>query len=286
MATCVNGTVAFIDLLGFGQHIKEHTDKENMARVESYAKAVEEATTRVVLPPEEGGRSEAQRICLSYAIFSDSIVIYERSRPDKFEEAFTPGEAQWGAFKPVLKACSRLSFLLLRIGQPFTGCITQGTYYVHYDPQRGGVIVAGKPVLEAVNWQEKQGWIGIVVRPENLVKQRLDDAFADPQRMGSRDLRMARHEKWPIMVERAYTVPIRENKCTHTYTEECHYAVVPTRKDDASPSQLLESVREARNALLPMKRDAPKDVQAKYGATLSWYAELESNLGRANSALP
>lgn len=286
MAYRVDGAVAFIDLLGFREYIEKLTDAENMARVESYAKAVEEATTLEVLPPEEGGCSEAQRICLSYAIFSDSIVIYERSRPDQFENAFTPGKAQWSAFAPVLEACSRLSFLLLKNRQPFRGCITQGTYYVHHDPQRGGVIVAGTPIIEAYEWEGKQGWIGILVRPDELGKQKLDAASNDPNRMGPLDLRLARHEKWPIMVERAYAVPIRENRCTHTYTEECHYAVVPTRKDDASPSQVLESVREAHDLLRSMKCAAPKDAQAKYRATLSWYAELESNLGRANSALP
>lgn len=175
MASPCRGPIAFIDLLGFKDWMRAPSTTPDVLcdTLEKHASVVRDAMTYAVLPEHIAGAVHKavtghdlepehrgpRPIRLEYVIFSDCIVIYESDAPSCIG-------ADWKVLKRLIKCCSALSFSLLSLNRPFPfrGCITHGDYCVQYD--RAGIIVAGKPLVDAYEFERQLECIGVVVHPD------------------------------------------------------------------------------------------------------------------------
>jgi len=136
----VTGYVAFLDVLGFTDLIARD---ERLDVVGRYVRAVKAAvpTARVT-----NG--------LRMVLFSDSIIISTKGDdPD--------------ALPPLLEACSRVFGALLGLEVPVRGAIAYGRF-IRSVPGEGAAIVAGRPIIEALQWEREQDWVGISLAPSVL----------------------------------------------------------------------------------------------------------------------
>jgi hypothetical protein len=254
-----HGAVAFIDLLGFSGRLRNETDhSRNTDFISKFAGAALDACTRRIIPWHDGTK---RTVCHDYVLFSDSVVIYPTCLArDDTRSLFD-----------VLDACSRLSFLLLEMGQPFRGCIAQGTYYLYRDRGNRGIIVAGKPVIEAFEWEEKQKWIGIMLHPD--IDNNWLRGFCDRE-WRIQNLGWSATNRQALTVSACDSIPICEESCGVAMSIKGK-AVVPTREADRSVGESLESIKLARESLSQMPGAADYRYSAMYDATITWYKQIE-----------
>lgn len=273
------GPVAYIDLLGFSDYIRKNERDKIGERVGGFAEAVRQATALVTLPVEPGVRDKPLSVNFDYAIFSDSLVLYQWMYGYTINwKRGMQVRHEWGALKEMLSVCSRLSFLLLQMGQPFRGCITRGEYCAHKDPEGRGIIVAGKPVIEAYELEGRQDWIGIVLHKDAYKEQDTEEQLSQRARSHAKQtLSVGWDYLWPHIVDWCDKVPVSSKRGIADHKEQGFYAVVPSRKDDGTVGQAIESIQQAREALL-LARDSSQGALRKYDATEEWYKKIEDEL--------
>ncbi len=125
--------MAFLDVLGFRQLIgRSGTDGSSLQR---YLEIVSTIGTQPGL---------------EYVLFSDSIVITAEDDSD--------------AFRRMLSACAALLADLLDAEIPLRGAIAYGPF-VRSTTEQTGTVVAGRPIIDAYEFEGRQDWIGIMLTP-------------------------------------------------------------------------------------------------------------------------
>ncbi len=137
------GFVALIDILGFS----EATLKDNL---KGFFSDYDTFIDKII--------SQYKKEKIGYIVFSDTIVIYSESSAVK-------------SMNSIIEACSLLSTQLLKNGLSTRGCISYGRF--HLKMSKNGVIIAGKPIIDAFDYERRQDWIGVMVSP--LVIEYLSD---------------------------------------------------------------------------------------------------------------
>ena len=138
----------------------------------------------------------------------------------------------------------------MKIGLPPRGTISYGKYNVQKTDN--GVILAGRPIIDAYNYEKKQNWIGIMISPELVGKM-----------ISNKNLKIL--EKHPC-IEKCLEIPFHENNSKYN-----GYVVMPSEKINPSDKEIIEEVRKTI-VLLKENMNAAPDIesQIKYKNTLEW----------------
>src|ERR1700730_8354476 len=137
------GYIALLDVLGFSSLL---SNDGSAGRLESYRKCLRNALEDAAFGPK-----------VDYVVFSDSIVL---TTGDNHE-----------ALKVLLRRCSRLFGIMLENDIPLRGAVAHGSYVRESVAQ--SVFVAGKPIVEAHQFEIAQDWVGIMLAP-SVVRLVLD----------------------------------------------------------------------------------------------------------------
>jgi hypothetical protein len=157
-----SGFLAYIDLLGFSERI---TSGQFGQFFENYSEALSKATSF-------SGMGYLAIEKLPYVVFSDSIVIYAGQEVGR-ETKGDPGSlltSEEQLLAAITISCARLFEQLALLSQPFKGCISGGEFECHQD-SGAGVLIAGRPLVEAYHYEQKQDWIGIMFSPRLVDEQ-------------------------------------------------------------------------------------------------------------------
>src|SRR6516164_4868445 len=134
------GYVAFLDVLGFRALVGGiHADQ----RLNDYLETVDRAV-----------KASGEHV-LQYVIFSDSIVV--NSKEDDEE-----------AFESIVGARSALFAQFLQEEIALRGSVAHGEFI--RSERSNGVFVAGKPIVEAYEYEQRQDWVGIILCPSTVSK--------------------------------------------------------------------------------------------------------------------
>ena len=130
----IEGYLAYFDILGFFEMLKtsDFSDKFTI-----YCKIIEDSMFKRDL---------------EYKFFSDSAVLYTTYLTE-------------ASFFSLVQALSEIYYrLFLELDLVICGGISCGSFSFHRN--NGNVIIAGIPMVDAVNLEQKQDWIGIMVSPK------------------------------------------------------------------------------------------------------------------------
>ena len=216
------GYVALIDILGFSRGVEKDT-------VKSFFSEYNQSIERIMSLQEFSS--------LKYLVFSDTILLY--TQDDKKS-----------SFEMIVSACSILFVSLLKIGLPPRGAISYGKY--NLQKTANGVILAGKPIIDAYNYEKKQNWIGIMISPELVGKM-----------ISNKNLKIL--EKHPC-IEKCPNIPFHQGGSNYK-----GYVVMPSEKINPSDEEIMEEIRKTI-VLLKENVSAAPDIesQIKYKNTLEW----------------
>lgn len=133
--------VAYADILGFKYRVNSRRNLQDLS-----------ACLRGFLNGEEL-RREADRYEIDYAIFSDSILAVARDKGD---------EKEYEELGNMVNFCSQLLSQSIYARLPVRGAISWGPVY--WDKE----IKIGPAINEAVAWEARQHWVGIMLTPSAI----------------------------------------------------------------------------------------------------------------------
>ncbi len=252
------GFVAFIDVLGF----KDILLSENFEELfKHYQISVNRAT------------SYFKKNKLQYVVFSDSIII---NTLDEKEESLLA----------ILRACSSLYYLFLNINFPIRGCISYGSFERIPDESGGGVIVAGKSILDAYYYEEEQDWIGIMISPTLLrayktvekkimevplllEKLRIKTEQSDIEKL-KQILRFTMYYQKYKEIPFHSKIPDEDKNIFFT-----GFAIVPTNPESDTYHKYMDTLTLSSRFLETTKLFAPNhQAQRKYDNSINWLGNV------------
>jgi hypothetical protein len=240
------GFVALLDVLGFRNLISGPSSAADLARY----------LTVVTNVSEEISRATARTV--RFVLFSDSIIV----------TAAVNGEDGAASLRLILRACSRLVGVLLEHEIPVRGAISHGTFI--RQATDNGVFVAGRPIVEAYEFEQRQKWVGVMLTPSVLVAQpKLAGWCALPRASSTIDKFRARLP-WIALVRRYKTIPCDDGPYDG-------FAVVPTPQ----PAEAMEVdayLKTCERKVDILKRLAGTHAaQQKYVETDKWLSTLRAD---------
>ncbi|MDD4876265.1 MAG: hypothetical protein PHQ86_03935 [Dehalococcoidales bacterium] len=133
----IEGYVAFFDMLGFSELVREGSFSENFNK---YSEILSNAV-------------EINKDGLQYVTFSDSVVINTKNK----------GKEQ---LQYLIRAVADISFrFLTELDIPICGSISIGQFDRH-EHKDGNVIIAGRTIIDAYQYEQKQDWVGVMLSPK------------------------------------------------------------------------------------------------------------------------
>jgi hypothetical protein len=233
------GYVATLDVLGFADLLYRDGYSEQL---KLYL-----ATVNDVIRPSH--------VKVDCVVFSDSIVLT------------SSGETR-RSFIGLIKACSEALYELLLCGMPVRGAVSFGSYW--REATSDSVFLAGRPIVEAYNFERAQKWIGIILCPSVLHKQ--DNLVMATYLPDSRDSDNSKDEL-AIRLQPA-VVPFQQPGAPAIGTLNA-YAVVPLETPDTFATA-HRSVSRVIPYLHDLRLKAPTPAsQEKYTASIAWLSEIE-----------
>lgn len=258
----MQGYTAFIDVLGFRRKVTTVEDERELFT--DYSRQVQEATER----PGELGLPE-----VSYAVFSDSIILYNEARGGD-------------GLASICIACSGLYYRLLGLSLPPRGAIAYGSFQTDGAEKEAGEsrIVYGQPIMEAVDFESRQDWVGIMLAPsvrrhwkEDKSREGNLVSAIHPKLDGPTDQSSAGHG----LIREHPTVPLRseEDSVLGRSSEPSHYeayVILPNKCSSFSHSEFQHSIEEASQNLEDMLTYAPNPrSQQKYRRAIDMLSRWE-----------
>jgi hypothetical protein len=242
------GFVALIDVLGFRELVGRD---ENILKVREYVNTVQDC-----LKDERYSQ-------LQFVLFSDNLVV--NTRDDKRE-----------SFIALVHACSDVLFNLARHEIAVRGGIAHGSFMRSLNMQQG-VILAGRPIVEAEHYQHRQNWVGImltpsVVRRDNEALQKELSAIPEPK--GSeKDREWLERISLPLHLKRWEKIPFHDDTTNGGRFDGL--VVVPLRPDISSRADVIRSLNNTLQCCQRMKAVAPNPAsQDKYTETMKFLQEV------------
>jgi hypothetical protein len=245
------GFVALLDVLGFRGLI---TGTEGGNWVTEYLSIVDFNL----------GLSEVEAV-----IFSDSIVLTKDG-----DDAESLHAICW--------ACALLMYFLLESNTPVRGAIAHGSFY---RSQFGkSTFVAGRPIVEAYDYETKQDWVGVMLAPSALrAPHGIDWNMVGYEGFNPHDAHkdMKEHIKWRALVQRHRKIPV--HSASHGRDTLDGFAIVPCLATTVGDIPI--SLRKVVGWLDALKLNAPTpEDQRKYAGALEWLnALLEQWAPRASN---
>jgi hypothetical protein len=143
------------------------------------------------------------------------------------------------------------------------------------------VFVAGRPIVEAHQYEQLQDWVGIMLSPSAL-RQARDVNFTNTctlNAFGASDFSNLDVFAWPACIQHAQKIPF--HRLPRSMGEHFHdgFAVVPG-DGTTNPQVMLDAVRVTRERIDWLRSVAPSPAeQRKYYASSGWLSEIEGELG-------
>lgn len=250
----IDGYVAFLDILGFSELVRRKSFADDFDR---YSEIISGAA-----------RSNDN---LNYVTFSDSVVIN------------TSGKSLDDLVR-ILQAVAVIEHqLLVNMDVPVRGCISQGRFS-RTKSEKGDVMIAGPPIVEAVRYEEKQNWVGVILSPSVLKAEPAVKELAKFKICSSRsDAEMVRKElPWPFLAQRCYCIPFHS---PNDFDENLFdaYVVLPHLPPRSESQEVLGDLAKYREKLDAMKLLAPDpSAQRKYSETSRWIGDVERQWDKAS----
>jgi hypothetical protein len=240
----LTGYVAFLDVLGFRAIVGR---QDAVDRLEKYVNTVDSAI------------QTAGPQALQYVIFSDSIVISS----DSDDEA---------CFDSIVAACGTLfaEFLQKRIAM--RGAIAHGQFL--RSTKTNGAFVAGRPIVDAYDYETRQDWVGILLCPSTIESK--VDLSQKCQLPSSYQRQVAGFDfntlNLPMLFQRNFRIPFHRND-ESSLTEPDTYdglALLPTGAG-TTLSNITSKLDLSLRSLDYLKSVAPDPrSQQKFSYTIDW----------------
>jgi hypothetical protein len=236
----VTGYAAFFDVLGFTALVLGDGGR----RIEKYLSCLREVFDKESACP------------IDYVVFSDSLILTTR-------------DSSLPALQALFARCSRMLHVMLSNNIPLRGAIACGEF--NTEKTDHGTFVAGRAIIDAINFEQAQDWVGAMVAPS--VVQALPSlpalcAFEDPytpDRWRSLRTRLP----WAAFVQPCSGIPFR------TGGSYQGLAIVPT-SGVLELAALRDSILIAMNSLNWLKSLAPDPrAQAKYDRAAMWMSDVQ-----------
>lgn len=234
------GFVALIDVLGFRELVGRD---DQLLQVRQYVDTV----TSLL---DVGQYSDLQ-----FVVFSDNLVI--NTLDDK---------------KPSLvmlvSACSQIFFELARHQIAVRGAVAHGPF-MRSPNVRQGVVVAGRPIVEANRYQHLQDWAGIMAAPSvvihNGAELELECGTNFPnQEPKETDNDWFKRISLPVHLRKWAQIPFHSDGASNAGAFE-GFAILPLRTAVSSRTEVINSIGISLKDLQMMKAAAPNpDSQNKY----------------------
>lgn len=254
------GYVAFLDVLGFSSIVANDRDGD---LITGYLSALQEALKPE--PPTSGQND--------YLVFSDSIVLTSKGgEPDDL--------------RGLARSCSYLFGEFLKKGIAMRGAISYGQYLSN--TMEKGRFVAGKAIVEAYSFEERQDWVGIMLAP-SVVKRctelpaicGLPSVPNRPQDAVVWAGRHAEKARFATYIQQCREMPFHSEPGDPV--NYVGYAIVPT-SGDSRIRPVAESIQASIRQLTTLKMQAPNPVsQRKYDRTLAWLNHVANHWNNALS---
>jgi hypothetical protein len=253
--------VAFLDVLGFSELIFQNPG--------SFAEKFRRYTATIA-----GSIREVDN-AFEYKVFSDTILIL--SNDDSFQE--------------LIKLIQIVSYVLFDLTHnqhiPIKGSISTGDIIEMKEEKES--ILAGKPIIEAYNYEQQQNWLGIILAPSVISKYPDIDLKVQP------NLKLHFEESIDSLIKdrtlaisliQYDRIPLRESDDPTTAIvnslENRNYftgfAVIPHSMSSKYPEHvredLLEYIKTLRVLLLQGKNIS---IQSKYKATIEFISLCSSS---------
>jgi hypothetical protein len=172
-------------------------------------------------------------------------------------------------------------FKLIQARIPVRGAIAFGPFFRQtLDTAQGdagkSVFLAGRPIIEAYEYEGRQDWVGTILAPTALEAARSADlphccvsSLNDEQRQD-----LAKHMAWKAYLQRCQQVPFHVEG---SFTPEPHDGLAVVPGGDPSLRKMHEQLQQVIEAMQWLKLLAPTPrEQRKYVATLGWLGSLEA----------
>ena len=238
-----SGYVAVLDVLGFRSLVSSDTNNDAVLH---YLRIIEKSLY--------AGRIQS-------IVFSDSIVLSIHGREPS-------------NLRLLCEACSHLMFELLMADIPIRGAIACGKFAT--SNISGSAFIAGKPIIEAYEFEQRQNWVGIMLTPSTIkaapiVKDVCDTTFVNGEAFPN----IAKYMEWKAFIQRCSTIPFRSDTNTSPYDG---FTILPG--GSLSLKDLVSNLSEVMSRLQWLKLLAPTSRdQAKYSTTVEWIRTIQSTFG-------
>lgn len=197
-------------------------------------------------------------------LFSDTVVLY----------ALDDSPAM---YDQIVELTSALSFHLLMADVPTRGAIAYGSF-ARSERESHGVVVAGRPIIEAHYFESQLQWIGVMLAP-SVLRQVPALATSGPlsgPRGGEEPEQYLDRVRREARVQRCSRIPVQGRGQSDASVLE-GFGVVPLPR----PLETLENVRDGISQTLAklrwLKQLAPEPrAQAKYQHSIAWLEGLYS----------
>jgi hypothetical protein len=256
----VKGFVALIDVLGFRELVGRDDD---LSQVQKYIQTVVSLLDNTNGPPP-----------LEFVLFSDNLIVNTR---DDIKESFIN----------LIIACSNLSFELIQRNFAVRGAITHGQF-MRSPTTSQGVILAGRPIVEANHYQNLQNWLGIMLAPSAVrqiqgFKQETSITTARP---GEHAAEWLDRNRLAIYLQFYQGIPFHTAGSNDpSYFDG--YSLVPMGTGISSKDSIIASLQKTTQQLEIMKAVAPDPTsQAKYKQTQRWLETLVQTWSATNTGIP
>ncbi len=237
------GFIGYFDLLGFSQKIM--SGENFLEQYEKYLDLLEG-----ILKPRK----------IDYLSFSDSVIL---SSPNNDITSF-------------IQMCESLAEiqyeLLMELNATVCGAISYGVF--NREVRAGNGMITGRPLLEAIEFEKKQNWIGIMVCPSVIGKffELVDSSTSH----------IISDEDEVHFINRMKHVSLLQYHLLYFNNNEPYEAlvVVPRSKYSLVFSDLLKDIREYKKKLNALRLAAPDShSQNKYSKMDNFLHEISQNYG-------
>jgi hypothetical protein len=239
------GFVALIDVLGFRELVSRD---DELSQVRQYVDTV------ASLLEDDKYRE------LQFVLFSDNLVINTRNE-------------ERASFLTLIRACSDLYFSLARRQVAVRGAVAHGSF-MRSPNTKQGVVVAGRPIVEADHYQHSQDWVGIMLAPSVIRRdnEKLQNECGTIPELqpGETESKWIERISLPLNLRKWTKIPFQsEDSLGRNYFTG--FAVLPIRPEVTAATGVVSSLAVTLKDLEIMKAVAPNpSSQEKYSATSSF----------------
>ncbi len=246
----ITGFVALIDVLGFRELVGKD---DGLDQVQKYIESVISIL-------------DSANPSLQFVLFSDNLVINTIDETDE-------------SFANIIRTCSHLSYQLSQQRIAVRGAIAYGTF-MRSPNTRQGVILAGRPIVEANHYQHSQNWIGTILTPSVVAHfEHLDNRCKITKPKASESgIEWAKDYSFAMHLQPYREIPFHK---TSTYDNGNFdgYVVVPVNPNVRNWGMYTLSHSNLAHQLGIMKLAAPDPLsQEKYARTLDWLGYLRKTV--------